>query len=387
MRRMAALAALVAAGCGKAPPNAVKACQSLAVAEDRTDILFVVDDSGSMYDKQQDLAQNFGAFIARLAASPARNAFQIGITTTSVDRYDLGKFTATFAPTGACPSPPALGQPYPRGALVSCSGPDVPEERIQSTTAPPRILSADSQTLVADFTRNVAVGICGSGREQGLEAARLALSGPALSGANAGFLRSGARLVVVIVSDDDDCSDPENTGKGEEPPDCTSYPVQGYLDFFAQPIGGEVKDLFVAGIIAVDPSTLAPSACLEPGTGAQAEHPAFRYKAFIDALGTRGLVDSVCNASFEKTLLAVATQISQEVPLAGAPADPRLLAVSVLHADGSRTDCSVKEQGAPGAADVAYLPPSGNRPPSLVFGGVCALQVGDRLDVKLLCVG
>ncbi|HTP49866.1 MAG TPA: hypothetical protein VMK42_04125 [Anaeromyxobacteraceae bacterium] len=383
----AALAGLALAGCGPAPQDAVTACQNLGVAEDATDILFVVDDSGSMYDKQQDLAQNFGAFIARLAASPARNAYQIGITTTSVDRYAQGMFSDTFAATGACPNPPSLGGPYPRGALVSCSGPDIPAARVQSTTLPPRILPADSPTLVADFTSNVAVGICGSGREQGLEAARLALSEPALSGPNAGFLRSGARLVVILVSDDDDCSDPENTGTSEEPPDCTSYPVSQYLDFFAKPIGGETKDVFVAGIIAVDPETLAPAACVEAGTGAQAEHPAYRYKAFIDALGSRGLVDSVCNASFEKTLVAVAAQISQVIPLSGAPADPRLLAVGVVHPDGSRTPCSVKQEGDPGTADVSYLPPSGSRPPALLFGGACALEVGDQLDVKLLCVG
>ncbi len=386
MRRIAALAALVAIGCGQVPPNAVTACQHLAIAEDRTDILFVVDDSGSMFDKQQNLAQNFGAFIDRLAASPARNLFQIGVTTTSVNRYDLGKFSTTFAPTGACPSPPASGQPYPRGALVSVSGPDVAEERLQSITAPPRILEAGSSSLTADFTSNVAVGVCGSGREQGLEAARLALSDPTLSGANAGFVRPGARLVLVIVSDDDDCSDPENTGTSEEPPDCTQYPVQGYLDFFAQPIGGETKDLFVGAIVAVDPTTLAPSACTE-ADGAQAEHPAYRYKAFVDAFGSRGLVDSVCNADFEKTLVAIASRISQEVPLAGAPADPRLLAVGVVHADGTRQACTVLEQGQPGTADVVYVPPTGNRPPTLVFGGACGLQAGDQLDVRLLCVG
>jgi len=386
MRLAAVAAALVAAGCGQVPPNAVTACQHLAVAEDRTDILFVVDDSGSMYDKQQILARNFGAFIDRLAASPARNLFQIGVTTTSVDRYDQGRFSTTFAPTGACPAPPADGQPYPRGALVSVSGPDVPEARLQSTTAPPRILAAGSASLAADFTRNVAVGVCGSGREQGLEAARLALSEPTLSGANAGFVRQGARLVLVIVSDDDDCSDPEHTGTSEEPPGCTTYPVQGYLDFFAQPIGGESKDLFVAAIAAVDPATLAPSACTE-ADGAQAEHPATRYKAFVDAFGPRGLVDSVCNANFESTLVAIASRISQEVPLAGAPADPRLLAVAVVHADGTRQACTVKEEGQPQAADVTYVPPTGSRPPSLVFGGACALQAGDQLDVWLLCVG
>jgi len=365
----------------------VTTCQGLGVAEDRTDILFVVDDSGSMFDKQENLAANFTSFITRLAASPARNDLQIGVTTTSVDRYGLGLFPDTFAATGACLSPPSLGQPYPQGALVSVSGPDVAVDRLQSTTAPPRILSGASPTLVADFSENVAVGVCGSGREQGLAGARLALSDPNLSGPNAGFLRSGARLAVVIVSDDDDCSDPDHTGASEEPPDCTHYPVEGYVDFFSGPIGGETKDLYVAVIGAVDPATLEPSACIEEPSGAQAEHPAYRYKAFVDAFGSRGLIDSVCNPSFANTLAAIASQISQEVALSAAPADPRLLSVSVVHPDGSRQACSVKEAGDAEAADVTYLAPSGSRPPSLEFGGSCLLEAGDQVEVSLLCVG
>jgi len=384
----AAWAALaLAAGCQKDPPNAVTTCQGLAVVDDRTDILFVVDDSGSMYDKQENLAQNFGAFIDRLAASPARNDYQIGVTTTSVDRYDYGTFPITFTPTGACPTPPSNGKPYPRGAIVSTSGPDVADERVQSTTAPPRVLPAASPTLVADFTQNVAVGVCGSGREQGLEGARLALSEPNTSGANAGFLRQGARLVVVIVSDADDCSDPEHTGTSEDSPACTSYAVQNYVNFLSGPIGGEEKDVFVAAIVAVDPVTLEPSACIVAGTGAQAEYPGYRYKAFIDALGDRGLIDSVCNASFESTLGAIASRISQEVALSGAPADVRLLAISVLRADGSRQACTVKQAGDPASADVTYLPPTATRPPALLFGGACVLQAGDHPDVELLCVG
>ena len=384
--RLAALGAVALTGCGTAPPYAVTTCQAITVAPDRTDVLFVVDDSGSMYDKQENLAANFGAFIDRLAASPAPNAFQIGVTTTSVDRYGSGQFPDTFAATGACPSPPSLGQPYPRGALVSVSGPDVDVERVQSTTAPPRVLSAASPTLVADFTSNVAVGVCGSGREQGLAGARLALSEPNLSGPNAGFLRSGARLAVVIISDDDDCSDPDHTGTSEEPPDCTHYPVQGYVNFFQQPIGGETKDLYVAVIGAVDPVTLAPSACVEP-SGAQAEHAAYRYKAFVDAFGSRGLIDSVCNQTFANSFGAIASLISQEVALSVAPADPRLLAVSVIHPDGTQQACTVAEEGTSQAADVTYVPPSGTRPPSLQFGGACSLEAGDQVDVQLLCVG
>jgi len=58
----------------------------------------------------------------------------------------------------------------------------------------------------------------------------------------------------------------------------------------------------------------------------------------------------------------------------------------VVRAGGSRQPCTVKRQGDPAAADVTYLPPTGSRPPALLFGGACALEAGDHLDVQLLCV-
>jgi hypothetical protein len=386
--RRAALLALLLAGCGPSvPPNAVKACQDLAISEDRTDILFVVDDSGSMEDEQQNLAANFDAFIERLAASPAKNAYQVGVITTDVNRYDFGRFPDTFIASSACQGSPMIGQTYPKGAIVSVSGEDDAARRVFSTTSGARILPAGSATLVQDFQRNVFVGVCGSGREQGLEAARLALSEPLVSGANAGFVRRGARLVVVIVSDEDDCSDPEGTGTGESPPACTSHPVQSYVDFFRGPIAGEPKDLLVAAIAAVDPVTLQPARCRAAGDGAQADFAAWRYAEFIAAFGERGMIDSVCNASFYDTLIAIAARITQEVPLEAAPADPRLLAVSLVRADGVRQACTVRQEGEPGASDVVYVPPAGSRPPSLRFGGACDLRVGDRIDAKLVCVG
>jgi len=386
--RRAVLLALLAAGCGPAaPPNAVKACQDLAIAEDRTDILFVVDDSGSMEDEQRNLAANFGAFIERLAASPARNAYQVAVITTDVNRYGFGTFPDTFIASVACQGSPMIGRTYPKGAIVSVSGPDDPVQRVFSTSGGGRILPAGSPTLVEDFQRNAFVGVCGSGREQGLEAIRLALDEPLASGANAGFLRAGARLAVVIVSDEDDCSDPESTGTSESPPGCTSRPVQAYVDFLRGPVGGEPKDLFVAAIAAVDPVTLEPSRCRSPVDGAQADSAAFRYAEFVAAFGERGMIDSVCNASFYDTLVAIASRITQEVPLQAAPADPRLLAVALDRADGTRQACTVREEGQPGTADVVYVPPVGSRPPSLRFGGACDLRVGDRIDAKLICVG
>ncbi len=402
------LALAACGGCDQVPSGAVTNCQTVGIASAATDILFVVDDSGSMATKQQILASNFTGFIDALAQLPAKNDYQVAVTTTSVDRWVSGTtFASTFVPAFAtvgitCDPTPNANDPYPAGALVRVTGGADVCSRQQLTTGTPRVLPAGSPTLVADFTQNVYVGACGSGKEQGLRAAQLAVSDPLISGANAGFLRPGARFVLVIVSDDDDCSDPLDQGYGNEPtdtPPCTTYPVQNFIDFFKGPIASEPRDVLVAGIIAVDPTTKNPAACAvqDPSTCAPtattAEHAAPRYKQFVDAFGANGVVDSVCNCSFAATLSRVATLIGQEVPLASEPADWRLLSVSVVRPGGAVTPCTVGLSGAGGTTpDVIYAPPSGSRPPTLTFGGAgvtgtCTLSAGDQIDLKIVCAG
>ena len=47
------------ASCDSRPPGALTACEAVGVAPAKTDILFVVDDSGSMAQEQANLATNF----------------------------------------------------------------------------------------------------------------------------------------------------------------------------------------------------------------------------------------------------------------------------------------------------------------------------------------
>ena len=82
----------------------------------QTDILFVIDDSGSMSDNQANLAANLGVFIDTLAASPVQNEFRIGVTNTSIEGF---KTSATATPAQAYTAGPAAGVPYPDGAIVA----------------------------------------------------------------------------------------------------------------------------------------------------------------------------------------------------------------------------------------------------------------------------
>jgi hypothetical protein len=127
--------------------------------DEQVDILFVVDDSGSMAEEQAALAAGFSTFLAELEASST--AYRIALVSTSQDASDL--------------------------------------DRTEFVGDPP-VLNPTTDT-VALFQERVILGVKGSDHEKGLQAAADALD------ANPGFLRDGANLVVLFVTDEDDCSD------------------------------------------------------------------------------------------------------------------------------------------------------------------------------------
>lgn len=131
----------------------------------RIDILWVVDNSPSMLQEQNDLAANFDSFIQFIDESDVD--YQIGVISTDLD-------------------------------LAGHQG------QLQGN---PTIITRDTQPDPASaFSQNIRVGTGGAGNERGLEAAYHALSEPLISGANAGFLRSDAALAIIFVSDEDDHS-------------------------------------------------------------------------------------------------------------------------------------------------------------------------------------
>ncbi|HEX9288431.1 MAG TPA: hypothetical protein VF904_02820 [Anaeromyxobacteraceae bacterium] len=395
MTRGNAVAVLVAiavcGGCDSVPPGAITKCQATSViaAPVKTDILFVVDDSGSMANEQQGLADNFKAFIDRLAASPVKNEFRIGITTTSV----VGFPSDSWGSTVYSPITVNAGEPYPRGALVAID-PATGKIRYDATAKAytgTRILEADSPTLADDFKANVKVGTGGSGKEMGLEAARLALTERIADGTNAGFLRPGARLAVIIVSDEDDCTDGAQSATTNDQCHDPTFkqnglqPVQTFIDLLHGTLAGERRDVVVATIIGTDVITH------ERGSSCSTAFDAgLRYWDFANAFGDHGLIDSICNVSFGGTLDAIAGLIDpgQEIDLTEDPGDWRLLAVSVSHPTGTPTNCEVAPVGAVTAtAGAIFTSSQSGQPAKLRFQNGCTLQQGDQVSVQLLCAG
>jgi len=199
------------------------------------DILFVIDDSGSMDPIQTALASNFGAFIQQLVATQAARVaggkepidFHIAVTSSSVfaafggtcspatstcvtsptanlaksctvgnpciglrdQYYDIGARSLpqnqlSCTPNGV--SDPRDGDPYPSGDfLAPASGQRVVhfDKNPCGTGSAADCWSGWSagnathpiSQLIARFQQNVKTGICGSPEEQHLEAARLAV--------------------------------------------------------------------------------------------------------------------------------------------------------------------------------------------------------------------
>lgn len=140
---------------GNNTPELITESFQQGVDNNKVDILWVIDDSTSMQEEQEAVAENFTAFIDHLNA--AGTDYQIGVTTTTQrnDGFILGVLT---------PETPNFDQ------------------------------------VVQDL---IHVGEDGFGFERGLEMARAAFS---IRNAeeNAGFLREDAALAIIIVSDEND---------------------------------------------------------------------------------------------------------------------------------------------------------------------------------------
>jgi hypothetical protein len=194
-------------------------------------------------------------------------------------------FPATF-PGSCTPGDATAGAPYASGRFVAAGAnprlltfPKSLDWASWATATPDPRLTA----LVQQFQQNVLVGSCGAGEEQhlesGLQALTLAVNGGQPGVAPGAFPRPGAKLVVVFLGDEDDCSSPPSaplvmTGftpgadscvldKHRPAADQRQYPVSRYADFFrVLRASGRVADLaaaFIASSVRCRDGSYAPA--------------------------------------------------------------------------------------------------------------------------------
>lgn len=188
------------------------------------DILFVIDNSGSMNDEMELLRTNLEGFIGELTNSD--NDFQLGIITTDMEcNVPERDCAADITTSEACCTR------VEQDGIARCEIEKDSENNVTWTNCDGGMLrstkssggafftrptdEASRQKLLADMRDTIAsLGCQGSGLEAGLEAMQRAVSCaegtlcpyPDIKSRNAGFIRENADLAVIFLTDEDDCS-------------------------------------------------------------------------------------------------------------------------------------------------------------------------------------
>lgn len=370
------------------------------------DLLFMIDNSGSMKEEQDKLRTNFQTLINTLRAIPGGLPnVHIGIISSDVGAGNI-----------SIPGNPACNR----------AGGDRGEFRVKANCG----LNADANFIISlnnDTMKNfdgkledvfacmAELGIQGCGFEHQLQSIRVALAENATP-KNAGFLRPDAFLAIVMITDEDDCSGPPvsdlytdqsfdgqagslrcnivgHVCNGSPPPGMEfSTPLK---DCAAAPKGGNrlipVEEIsnFVLGLKKNFPERIIVSAIT--GLPAQADGtpyqffksdqttpkglldiapvcsagnagtaaPSLRISEFVKSFGANGTLDSICNDDFSPALKRIGELIAARL-------DPGCISEKLIDTDlktaGLQAECSVVDRvpnNATGGYDDKVLPECG----------------------------
>ncbi len=324
-----------------------------ATPERDLDLLFVVDDSATMEDKQADLATAIPAFLAELATlDGGLPNLHIGVVSSDMGTKGSavgtpGRAIGTLG-NGGCAGVGKGGALLPGGALIS----GVYLQDIEVDGNRERNYNGALATAVGQM---LALGSQGCGFEQHLAAMRQALS-PSTT-VNAGFLRASASLAVIVVADEDDCSildpvvlGPEGTALGplqsfrcfefgvvcdpDEPralgvktgcrPRVSSPTIEDIAPFraFLAGLKPDPRDVLLGVIagaptpVAVELRALSPSSTLVPAVARTCDYttaagpavadPSIRFDALVRSFSGRALFESICEADLAPPLTRMA---------------------------------------------------------------------------------
>lgn len=331
------------------------------------DLLFLIDNSGSMKQEQDSLKANFARFMTTLeSVQGGLPNVHIGVATS-----DLGTQTLDGTNAGAAFGCTAVGdngvlRPLVNGQRYISDIADASGNRTRNYTG----------ALEDAFAEIADVGIRGCGIEQHLGSVAKALDPSTAE--NAGFLRDSAFLAIVVIADEDDCSlahaglfaassngDEVNFRCTEDGVACDSpatdflsatgprsdcHPNAGarftnaptkYADQIKR-LKADPGDIIVAGILgptdkfgitktATGTTVLQPSCTYGAGSGSdqQTAFPAVRTAAFLEEFPGRFTQQRICDPDLSPALIAISQLIADRVgtrcfqaPLVNFASDP-----------------------------------------------------------------
>jgi hypothetical protein len=331
------------------------------------DIVFLIDNSGSMREEQDNLGRNFPVFISALEGLPeGLPNVHIGVLSSDLG---AGRFSGQMVEgCNRIGGDRGIFQALPRANGGACRGPQTGTYLTANGT------KTNFGGSISDALSCIAaLGTSGCGFEHQLGSIRRALGGDAggVPAENAGFLRDDALLAIVIITDEDDCSAPDDTDlfdpsqtlvtdplgpldsfrcnefghlcDGVPPPrtmaasnlmNCQSNEngrltrIGDFVDFFkslkaspddvivaaitgpATPYSVELRPVRnrPAGVTQNEPRIL-PSCMSTNGSAA----PAVRIKQFVDAFGVNGTLESICDGDFSPAMARIGDKIAGRV--------------------------------------------------------------------------
>lgn len=243
---------------------------SSSFTQKKIDILWVIDNSGSMASSQAALAANFNSFIASFSAK--NYDFHMGVTTT--DAYLAYHYNNNNL------------SKLKDGAGASHSGVFV--------------MDRDTPNLSNVFITNVTQGISGSGDERAYSSFQHTLSNPL----NAGFRRPGSILAIIIVSDEDDFShyDWANGISSYFFVGSYNHPSMFSIDYYVNYLDGLTGSTATLKNYSVNTISVNTTACATALGRAQS----VRYQELAAATG--GVSSSICD-DFDATLDHISTEV------------------------------------------------------------------------------
>ena len=313
------------------------------------DLLFVVDDSGSMSQEQAALATALPNFFDALFDSAATRGVDANVN-VGVVATDMG--TRGYA-VSTC-SDPIAGhdgclQNTPSPSLTDCD--PVPPSFLNRQLSYGDLYPIDA--LAHDFACIATLGTAGCGFEQQLEAGRKALiDNTAPGGCTSGLVRENSVIGLIFVTDEDDCSvrashpemfDQERTDLGHLNIRCFLHgdflsTVEEYVAAL-RGLEGEGHRLVVGALVGVpldepactgfgdsldgcldvpameqsidpaQPTQLVPSCNTSMGMA----FPPTRFVRLAQTLGATAYVASICSPDYQPALVAIAWQIVDQL--------------------------------------------------------------------------
>ncbi len=359
-----------------------------ALANRNVDILFVIDNSLSMEQEQASLRANFSKFMDVLATIEGGIPnVHIGVTTSNMGQSaEDGVGMASFGP--------ACAGSGDDGAMRTVPG-STARFLVDVEAAGGTRSRNYSGTLADAFSEMANVGTQGCGIEQHLGAAERALTNVA----NSGFLRDDAKLAVIFIQDEDDCS-LEHTGLFEGSTDgtvvnfrCTQEGIEcdggdisvvgahtncrpkensaylagidRYVEFFKSLKALPDEDVIMAGIVG-DPSpvqigkddqqrTILQRSCTY---GEQFAMPAVRTASFLGQFPS-SIRESICTPDLSDALVQIGATLKRSW---GDPCWEGTLE-DMSPADGVQAECTVSDyrkfpDGS--SQEIATIPACGN---------------------------